>query len=116
MTRALTLLNQAGDTTIAWTPDRDAEMKDLIEKKMRQGITFFIIEERGLRYPLSKASEAKNHRHLAISDADFAAFVSEGKAEAVKTPDAPVRKSRRSKDSTEIAKSHSVGVRPMAGG
>lgn len=45
-TRATTILNQSGDTTIVWTEDRDDEMVEIIRKKMAEGITFFVIEPR----------------------------------------------------------------------
>lgn len=36
--RAVTLLNEMGDTTIVWTQDRDDEMERIIEKKMAEGV------------------------------------------------------------------------------
>ena len=32
--RALTMLNEAGDTTISWTEDLDDQMEAIIRKKM----------------------------------------------------------------------------------
>ena len=67
-TRALTILNETGDTTIVWTDDRDAEMEAIIAKKMAEGITFFIIVPRfyGLLPPkktkLTDAADASKHR------------------------------------------------------
>lgn len=121
-TRALTMLNEQGDQTIVWTDDRDDEMTRIIEKKMAEGITFFVIEPRffGLlppkRTPLANASEARKHRALSIRDEDFAAFVGEGHGDVVATPTKPVRGSRISRDAKEVAGSESVGVRPMRGG
>lgn len=122
MTHATTILDASGDTTIVWTEDRDDEMEKIIGKKMAEGITFFIIEPRffGLlpskKTPLAKAKDARKHRALAIPDEDFAAFVSSGAGEAVKTPDAPVTGARRAKNAKEAASSQSVGVRKMRGG
>ena len=45
--RSLTMLNEAGDTTISWTPDRDEEMEQIIKKKMDEGVTFFVVDRRG---------------------------------------------------------------------
>ena len=117
MIRSLTMLNESGDTTIAWTEDRDDEVEAIIAKKMAEGCTFFIIEPRmGLRSPLTDAADARKHRALAIPDADWAKFVGEGGGEAVKTPAAPVKKTRVSRSAKEVASSQSVGVRPMRGG
>lgn len=42
--RALALLNEMGDLTITWEADKDDEMAVIIQKKLDQGIRFFIIE------------------------------------------------------------------------
>lgn len=122
MTRATTILNEVGDTTIVWTDDRDGEMETIIARKMEQGITFFIIEPRffGLlpakKTPLKDPGEARKHRALAIPDEDFATFVADGKGDAVATPSEPTRGSRLSRSAKEIAGSQSVGVRQAKGG
>lgn len=120
--RACTMLNQAGDTTIVWTEDRDDEMVEIIRKKMAEGVTFFTIEPRffGLlpskRTKLARAEDAVDKRALAIPDEDFAAFVAAGHGQAVKTPEASVSGTRLSRDPETVAKSQSVGVRQLKGG
>lgn len=121
-TRATTILNEAGDTTIVWTEDRDDEMEAIIAKKMAEGVTFFIIEPRfhGLlpakRTPLSDATEARKYRSLSVPDEDFRKFVEAGSGEAVPTPAAKTKGARRSKSAKEVAQSESVGVRQLKGG
>jgi hypothetical protein len=122
ISRSLTMLNEMGDVTLVWSEEEDNQMSAIIEKKMAEGVTFFIVEKRGfgllppkktkLHYP----DEAMKHRALAIPDEDFAKFVESGAGEAVPTPAEPVRGARRSKDAKEVAKSQSVGVRQRAGG
>lgn len=120
--RALTILNEQGDQTIVWTEDSDDRMEEIIARKMAEGIVFFIVEPRffGLlpskRTELQDASEARRHRALAIRDEDFAKFVGEGGGEVVKTPPEKVKTTRKSRNPKEVAKSQSVGVRPMQGG
>jgi hypothetical protein len=120
--RALTILNQMGDTTIVWTEDRDDEMERIIAAKMAQGVAFFIIEPRffGLlpskKTRLEDAASARHYRALTIPDEDFAKFVDSGSGEAVKTPSAPAKGARRSKNAGEVARAQSVGVKPMKGG
>lgn len=117
---ALTMLNQRGDTTIVWTPDRDNEMEAIIEKKMAEGCTFFIIEPRfGTRQKLTRASDAVASRMLAIPDSDFAAFVGAGQAgtsDVVATPAAKPKSVRKAKTAKEVARGESVGIRPRGGG
>ena len=120
--RSLTLLNEYGDQVITWSEDRDEEIEAIIQKKMDEGMTFYIIEPRawGLlppkRTPLENFGDALKHRALSIKDADFAAFCGEGKGEVVATPAAPVKTVRRGKTAKEVAKSESVGVQPRRGG
>lgn len=117
---ALTMLNQKGDTTIYWSPDRDSDMEAIIEKKMAAGCSFFIIDPRfGHRQKLTDASEASKHRMLAIPDEDFRAFVGDGEpgtAVAVPTPAKPARSVRKAKTAREVATSESVGIQPRRGG
>jgi hypothetical protein len=122
MTRALTMLNESGDNTIAWTEDRDDEMEEIIARKMAQGVTFFIIEPRFFGFfppkktKLESAGDARRHRILSIPDEDFARFVESGAGELVPTPDAPVKTLRKAKTAAEAARAETVGVKPMKGG
>lgn len=122
MPRALTMLNEQGDVTVAWTEERDAEMIEIIRKKMAAGIVFFIIEPRmgGLlppsKKPLKKAEDARKYRALSIRDEDFRAFTETVGAELVPTPDVPVKAVRRAKTPEEVATSESVGVAQNKGG
>lgn len=121
--RSLTMLNEAGDTTISWTPDRDEEMEQIIKKKMDEGVTFFVVDRRG-RPPaqpkrgakLEDAAKAKKQRALVIPDEDLAKFVDSGAGTVERASDAPIGGSRVSRDAKEIAKSDTVGVRQRRGG
>lgn len=121
------MLNERGDTTIVWTPDRDDEMERVIEKKMAEGCIFYLIDPRfGTREKLRDAGDANRHRVLAIPDDDFAKFVGgpvdpSAGAEAhtaamTPTPDAPIKNARRARTAKEVASGESVGVRPRRGG
>lgn len=122
MPRALTMLNEQGDVIVAWTEERDAEMIEIIRKKMAAGIVFFIIEPRmgGLlppsKKPLNKAEDARKYRALSIRDEDFRAFTETVGAELVPTPDVPVKAVRRAKTPEEVATNESVGVAQNKGG
>lgn len=122
MIRATTILNEAGDTSIAWTEEQDDVMTEIIAKKMAEGVTFFIVTPRGFgllppkKTKLEDVDDAMKHRALAIPDEDFAKFVESGAGQAVSTPAEPVTGSRRSKDAKEIAASQSVGVKQRKGG
>lgn len=118
----LTMLNESGDTTISWTSDRDEEMAVIIQKKMDEGITFFIVErgegqtltKRGAK--LEQAADANKQRALVIPDEDLAKFVGSGVALVEKTPEAPVKVASVSRDAQTVAESTSVGVKQRRGG
>lgn len=120
--RAITFLNEAGDTTIVWTPDRDAEMELIIQKKMDEGVMFYIIDPRfGMREKLTDVRDASRHRMLAIPDEDMAKFVGmsvgdEASAAVVATPKTKAKNARRGRSAKEVVKSESVAVRPRKGG
>lgn len=125
--RALTMLNEHGDTTIVWTEDRDDDMTAIIEKKMAEGCIFYMIDPRfGTREKLRNAGDASRHRLLAIPDEDFAKFVGgpadpaagaeAHSAAVVPTPDAPIKNARRAKTAKEVASGESVGTKPRRGG
>lgn len=142
--RALTMLNERGDTTIVWTEDRDDEMEAIIEKKMAQGCSFYIIEPRfGTREQLTELNMRKlrKDRMLAIPDADLLKFgggvtdvdadtvrlkseavplaitdESEPSAAAIPSPATPVKRGRRAKTAKDVAQNESIGVAPRRGG
>jgi hypothetical protein len=118
MAGSLAMLNESGHTMISWTDDLDDEMEKIVEKKMAEGCTFFIVERSDTHQRLGKleaATDARKHRALEIPDEDLQKFVGSG-AVLTHTPDAPVKKSRISRDAKEVAKSDSVGVKPRKGG
>lgn len=120
--RSLTLLNESGDQTLIWGEEYDDEMERIIKKKMAEGIAFYIIEPRAWGFLPPKKAELVNfddalkHRALSIKDADFSAFVGEGKGALVSTPAEPAKTVRRGKAAKEIAAAESVGVKQRRGG
>jgi len=122
MVRALTILNESGDTTIVWDEKADDVMEAIIRKKMEEGMTFFIIEPRthGLlqskKTQLVDAADARKHRALSIRDEDLAAFVSGGHGDSVPTPQEPVVTVERTEDPIKVARSQAVATKPRKGG
>jgi uncharacterized Zn ribbon protein len=42
---SLTFLNHCGDVTISWDDENKEEIKAMVEKKMKQGFSFFVVRE-----------------------------------------------------------------------
>lgn len=122
MARALTMLNELGDTTLAWDESADAEMLEVIRRKMAEGITFFLIEPRleGLasptKTPLSEPEEALKHRAVSIRDEDLARFVSTGKVRAIRTPRKPAVMVKIADTAEEAVRGETVATRRHSGG
>lgn len=120
--RAMTLLNSHGDITLIWEEGQDALMLSTIEKKMAEGVTFFVIEPRlgGIVpptvSPLAEPSEALRRRAVSVSDPDFAKLVGIEGVAAIKTPEKPIKTVRRAKSAQEVVTNETVAVRPARGG
>ena len=124
--RSLTMLNESGDLTLEWSAEQDDHMLALIEKKMKEGVAFYIVPQRkpGQRgavakpKKLAKTEDALKHRSLSIPDADLSKFVLEGRG-TVTNALAPPEMSKgvkRAIAAQEVAKGHSVGIKQRVGG
>jgi hypothetical protein len=120
--RAFTLLNNSGDSTITWEKNNDEVMRALIEKKMAEGMAFFIIQPKALGFiprPKSRISDVEEimkRRSVAVKDEDFAEIIAAGMAGVTERPEIDTERAEQSYDAAQIARSQSVGVMPMRGG
>lgn len=121
--RAMTIWNDSGDSTITWDETNDDMMRQVIEKKMAEGVTFFIFPEKALGFiPLPKRRarnlhEAMKGRAVSVRDEDFARIVAAGAADVRPRPAGmDISVAEQSRDPVRISRSQSVAVRPMAGG
>lgn len=122
------MLNSAGHMTIIWTPDSDAAMEEIIEKKISEGVTFYLLEPvaGGMAPPreteLTLPVDARHARALAVHDEDLAKFVGSGLGTAslapyVPPPPAAAKPTKRAKTAKEVATAPAaVGVKPRRGG
>jgi hypothetical protein len=120
--RSLTLLNATGDITLTWTPDRDGEFKAMIEKKMQEGWSFFIVKPAmfGLvkrTVALANTDDIGENRTVILKDKDAEALFLKGGVEITTIRDLnKIDTDRRSKDPEEVVNNHTVAVRPLRGG
>ena len=113
-----------GDSTLAWGPQNDDLMRDLIERKLKEGFTFFVHRKRlGGVIPLGKAristaDEAMQARKVFLSDEEFAKVVSEGGVQMISRPERGLRHDDTfvSRDPAEIAAGQSIATRQLQGG
>ncbi|MCZ7862759.1 hypothetical protein O9X98_15395 [Agrobacterium salinitolerans] len=120
--RAFTLLNNSGDSTITWEKENDEVMRDLIEKKMKQGVAFFVIPPKVMGFiprPKSRVTdvdEIMKRRSVSVKDEDFAGIIASGLAGITDRPEIDTERAVQCHDPAVIARSQSIGVMPMRGG
>ena len=124
MAGATSLLNEWGEWTLAWTDENDEKAIPMILSMMERGVTFWIIDPRGLRKKITPTTvdKATTHRHVAFSDEYVGNFLESGSGQLVSTGDAPIKTKRRPKGKTkeekaaDVASNESVGIRQRGGG
>lgn len=122
--RSLTLFDDTGDTTIAWTADKDAELCKVIEQKMSEGVQFFIVKPRfgkvlgkvfgDKKIKINSVNEAVD-RKVTVSDNDFLKIMGVKEVPS-KSDEAQISVTKRSTDAHEIASNHSIGTSPIRAG
>lgn len=129
----MTLLNYTGDVTIAWTKDKDSSIREFIEKKMKSGHVFFLIEQPGFIRRMFGAKGKKvelkdlkqlNNRNLVLDDDDAKALL-DNKQVTVISPDkttdtsnevVSIRRARNADDVLQSGGTHTAVLRPLRGG
>lgn len=118
-TRSITFLNECGDVTISWSEDRDEVMKELIQKKIDQGYTFFVIKPiaKVIKWPkvIKNANQIKDYK-VSLSDEDAERLFKMGDIGFAKNVQSNYETVRKAKNAKDAASKNTVAVRPMRGG
>lgn len=134
---AITFLNMTGDVTISWDASNQEAILALVEEKMKEKFTFFIIKPRFLSFLGKKKVRATSIRQIAeagaavVADEDFQrmmgrlklhddaleAAVAAGKAHLTKS-DVPVERAmiRPARTAQEVMQNQTIAVRRVVGG
>lgn len=132
---SITFLNSTGDITISWEKDKENEMLALIDKKMKDGYTFFLLKPRAGGLLGNKKVPAENLEQIRqagsvvvpdalakavvmnLGDSDVSTAVAAGSATLVSTVKKTTMDSvRRATSAAEVVASQSVAIRPISGG
>ena len=120
--RSLTLLNSMGDIEIAWDSTKDEQMRDLIAKKMKEGVRFFILKPVPFtdfyrKSQLKTMKDLKENR-VKLGDEDLEKMFIAGDVTVHRTNNggATIDTVRPAKDAKEASRSRTVGVRALQGG
>jgi len=116
-TRSLTLLNEMGDLSLTWEADKDDEMAAIIQKKLDQGVRFFLIEPFTKKQIEVKRLEDIKGRQINVPDEDIEKLFTEGKIGIIKRITGSIMETiGTSSNAKEIASSHSIATRQFRGG
>jgi hypothetical protein len=132
---SITFMNSTGDITISWEKDKEEEMLALVQAKLDQGYTFFLLKPRagGLlgtkKVPVESIEEIRAAGSFVAPDALAKAVVmnlgDDVVSKAVQNGNAHVtaigkNTSMESVGSTrnaqEVVRSNSVAIKPISGG
>lgn len=132
---AITFLNMTGDITITWYAANEERIKALVEQKMAEGFSFFVLTPRLLpifgkkKAKLTSAHQLNKAVGVVVPDDQAAAIVGHlGDAEvdavvrsgAARVAPAPAGRKhdtvRRASSANEVLNSQTVAVRPLVGG
>ena len=134
MQPAITFLNATGDVTITWDEQNKEAVLALIEAKMKEGFSFFILKPRLFGLLGTKQVEAQSVTELqaagsvVIRDADVALLarlgdpdvenlVSQGQAHLARATNVvDLDTVRRAKSAEDVAANQAVAVRRVTGG
>lgn len=134
---SITFLNMTGDVTIMWDAQHKEAILALVNEKMKQGYSFFILTPRKILPGNKKVELAKaKKKHLAnavgvvapdevvadilrkqkLDDPAVEAAVSAGQAKLVAAPSNTRDTQSRAKTADEVVQNQTVAVRRVVGG
>lgn len=114
------LMNESGDVTITWTQEHEAEMRGLIEKKIKEGYSFFLVEKKfkffNQKTKITSVDQIQRGSKILLRDEDAIRLFSEGKIQVEKNDAVELTAGKRLDDADEVLKSDTVAVRPIGAG
>lgn len=132
---SITFMNSTGDITISWEKDKETEMLALVQAKIDQGYTFFLLKPRagGLlgtkKVPAESIEQIRAAGCFVAPDALAKSVVmnlgDDAVSKAVQSGNAHVTAIGKntsmesvgtSRNAQEVVRSNSVAVRPISGG
>lgn len=115
------MLDQSGDITFAWEPANDEAVAAMIQKKMDQGVRFFIIKPyEGTAIEITKIEDIVG-RELHVHDEDFGKLLTDGNAGILARAgtalrDGAINLVQRVTDAATAVRSDTIAMRQPQGG
>lgn len=120
-TRSMVLLNGTGDIEVTWDSTNDDVMRELIDKKMKEGVRFFILKPfpGGFLYRKTamKTMDDLKENKVKVGDKDVEKLFEAGKVQVIRnTSGATLETQGVAKTAAEAASKRTVGIKPLQGG
>lgn len=119
--RELIMLDETGHSEFSWTEDTDEVMIEFIQKKMKQGVRFFILEPRKIlpdkMKPVNSVFDIGPNRKVSVSDSDMRKIVESGYPISTSVAsDENLKTTGIAKTATEVVQNRTMAMRPVRGG
>lgn len=118
--RHMIMLNLVGDVSLTWDADQDANMRVYIEKKMKEGYSFFILEKNWLGMSRKKKvvdiNDIGANKKVWMDDEELENAFKSGKIKLLKNTNNQYTTTRLAKTADEVVENPTVATRPMKGG
>jgi hypothetical protein len=118
---SMILLNESGDVTIIWSEEHEEHMKLLIEKKLKEGYSFFLVKPYifGLvkkAVKVTSIDEITTGSKLILRDEDAIKLFEAGHIKVKKNENQKLDAERRLHGVDEILKNDTLAIKPIASG
>jgi len=118
--RGLILLNASGDLEITWEPENDEKMRGIIQKKMQEGVRFFIMKPLignflPVRSKITNISQLKDAK-VTVRDADIESMFKAGDVSMYRNNGASVETIGVAKTVDQVISNRTIGVPALQGG
>lgn len=120
--RELIMLDETGHSEFSWTKDTDDVMIDFIQKKMKQGVRFFILEPRRILpdkvKEIDSVLDIGSNRRVSVSDSDMQSIINDGHPVSTKIRDdsSTLNAIGLAKTAAEVLNNRTVAMKPARGG
>jgi hypothetical protein len=115
--RHMALMNESGHVTWSWDEENDEQMIPTIDRLMREGYVFWIVQRDPLREAeLEDTEDLRTNRHVIVKNEDFAELMAAGVLRLSNRDTAPLQQERRAADARDAVANDTVAHRRIQGG
>ena len=118
--RSMIILNSMGDVEITWDSSKDDQMREIIAKKMAEGVKFFVLKP-VLGSFLHRKAKLKSindlkQNHIKINDSDIEAMFVAGNISVFRNETSEIETTHVAKTAQEAVTTNTVAITPLRGG